>query len=101
MRLTTPRALSIQDRRVLVTVGGEENMKLGFQVMRSLRKAGYGGELDLGRGEPSAYRWRLMVPGGEGAPLVLTESGAERGRELSSAAEVLRAMEETVETGPA
>ena len=101
MRLTTPRALSIQDRRVLVTVGGEENMKLGFQVMRSLRKAGYGGELDLGRGEPSAYRWRLMVLGGEGAPLVLTESGAERGREISSASEVLRAMEETVETGPA
>ncbi|MEE8473527.1 MAG: HisS family protein [Dehalococcoidia bacterium] len=95
MRLTAPPAPSMQDRRVLVVVGTGGELSSGFGVMRSLREAGFNVELDLGRGETSAYRWRLLVPGGKGAPLVLTESGAKKGLECSSAAEVLRALEET------
>jgi histidyl-tRNA synthetase len=101
MRLTDPRAQQPQTQRVLVTVEPGGEWKLGFQMMQGLRAAGYGAELDLGRSAPTDFRWQVLIPGGRGAPLVLAEPQSEKGLQLSSVAEVLQAMEETIEAGSA
>jgi histidyl-tRNA synthetase len=82
-------------QRVLVRSQGNDvkGLKACFEAARFIREAGYLTELDLGRKGVSGYRWVLSVP--TDGPFLLTDQATAKKSELTSAAEIVKIMEES------
>jgi histidyl-tRNA synthetase len=65
--------------------------KAGFEIAAFLREAGYVAELDLGAREVSNWRWVISL---QGETFLLADQNEGEERVASSAAEVLKLMEE-------
>ena len=95
MGLITPEVLDGHlPERVLIRCGGDQTVvRVGFQVARCLRDAGYAAEIDLGGQTQGGFRWAVEVQGGP-ARYVVDDLAGQTRSEVQSVGQVLAILQQ-------